>query len=102
MTPSRQLTRMALVGLTVMAAAGTAVAQPKDQSTSRLTLEEIDNGWVISPDFHVTKVDGDATHVAGIYGGWVMDHRLLIGAGAYWLVDGPNDTDMKYFGPSRT
>ena len=28
-----------------------------------------------------------------------MDHRFLIGAGAYWLVDGPNDTDLKYFGP---
>ena len=99
MTPSRQLTRVALVGLTVMAAAGAAVAQPQGQPTSRLVLEEIDNGWVVSPDFRLTEVDGESTHVAGIYAGWVMDHRLLIGAGGYWLVDGPNDTDLKYFGP---
>ena len=37
--------------------------------------------------------------MAGVYGGWLMDHRFLIGAGAYWLVDGPNDTDLRYVGP---
>ncbi len=99
MTLSCKVGRVALVGLAVMAAAGAAVGQPGNQPTSGLTLEEIDNGWVVSPDFRVTEVDGEASHVAGIYGGWLMDHRLLIGAGAYWLVDGPNDTDLKYFGP---
>ena len=96
---ARQSRRVALVGVTLMAAAAAAAAQPENQPTSRLTLEEIDNGWVVGPDFRVTEVNGEASPLAGIYGGWLMDHRLLIGAGAYWLVDGPNETELKYFGP---
>ncbi len=91
--------RIVLVSLFVVAAAAQAAAQPQTQAPRGLTFEEIDNGWVVSPDFRVTEVDGEVSHVAGIYGGWLMDHRLLIGIGAYWLVDGPNDTDLKYFGP---
>ncbi len=47
----------------------------------------------------MTEVNGEASPLAGIYGGWLMDHQLLIGAGTYWLVDGPNETELKYFGP---
>lgn len=97
---TRQVSRVALVGITVMAAAGAAAAQPEGQPTSRLTLEEIDNGWVVGPDFRVTEVNGEASPLAGIYGGWLMDHQLLIGAGAYWLVDGPNETDGRGQGPA--
>ena len=99
MTPSRLVWRIALVWVAVIGAAGTAAAQGEDQPTSRLMLEEIDNGWIISPDFRKTEVAGETSHVAGVYGGWLMDHRFLIGAGAYWLVDGPDDTELSYFGP---
>lgn len=99
MMRSRHVWRVTPVGLAVLAAAGTAAARAEGQPTSRLTLEKIDNGWIISPDFRKTTVDGEASHVAGVYGGWLMDHQLLIGAGAYWLVDGPTDTELRYFGP---
>ena len=99
-TLCRQVRRVALVGLAVMAVGGAAAAQSQGGQTGRLMLEEIDNGWLISPDFRVTELEGETTQVAGVYGGWLMDHRFLIGAGAYWLVDGPNDTDLKYFGRS--
>ena len=95
----RAAVRAVLVGLAVVAAAGPAAAQPQNQPLSGLTFEEIDNGWTISPDVRLTEVDGELSSVAGVYGGWLMDNRLLIGAGAYWLVDGPNDTDLRYFGP---
>ena len=88
-----------LVGLVVVAAAGPAAAQAQAQSPRGLTFEEIDNGWTISPDVRVTEVDGELWSMAGVYGGWLMDNRLLIGAGAYWLVDGPGDTDFSYVGP---
>ncbi len=91
--------RAVLIGLAVVAVAGPAAAQPQTQAPRGLTFEEIDNGWTISPDVRVTEVDGELSSVAGVYGGWLMDDRLLIGAGAYWLVDGPDDTDLRYFGP---
>ena len=96
---NRAEVRAILVGLVVVAAAGPAAAQPQGQSPRGLTFEEIDNGWTISPDVRVTEVDGELSSVVGAYGGWLMDNRLLIGAGAYWLVDAPNDTDLSYFGP---
>ena len=35
--------------------------------------------------------------VAGAYGGYPLDRRLLIGAGAYWLDS--ELTELSYFGP---
>lgn len=35
--------------------------------------------------------------MAGAYGGYLLDRRLLIGAGAYWLDSGL--TELSYFGP---
>ena len=36
--------------------------------------------------------------LAGLNGGWVMDRRLLIGGGAYWLTNGSSDLKMAYGG----
>ncbi len=51
----------------------------------------------MAPDFRFTEVDGDATAMAGAYGGYLLDRRLLIGAGAYWLES--DLTELSYFGP---
>ena len=62
------------------------------------TLQRIDNGFAISADFKITDVDGNVASLAGVYGGWVMDRRLLLGAGAYWLTGGSVDIEIAYGG----
>lgn len=36
--------------------------------------------------------------LAGVYGGWLTDRTLLIGAGGYWLANRDDDFKMQYFG----
>ncbi len=93
------LARCARVAVVAAVTAGVAVpvaAQPDDTGGS-FTVEEIDNGWLVAPDFRLTEIDSELTAAAGVYGGYLLDRRLLIGAGAYWL-DG-HRTDLSYFGP---
>ena len=74
-----------------------AVAQPPDDAGRAFTIEEIDDGWVVAPDFRLTDVDDELAAAVGVYGGYQLDRRLLIGAGAYWLEG--DRTDLSYFGP---
>ena len=32
------------------------------------------------------------------FGRWLHDETFLLGGGGYWLVNGPNRTDMMYLG----
>ena len=64
----------------------------------RLTVERIRSGFVLAPDLKLTSIDGDSGAVAGLYGGFITDRRLLVGAGAYWLTAGPSGVDMAYGG----
>ncbi len=82
---------------TLLLAPVSTVAQPDNGGS--LQMQEVDNKWVIGPDFRITDVEGDLSTMAGVYGGRLLDNRLLLGAGAYWLVDGARGTDMRYFGP---
>lgn len=72
-------------------------AQPADNAGQAFMVEEIDDGWVVTPDFLITEIDDDLTAGFGVSGGYQLDGRLLIGAGAYWLKG--DHTDLNYFGP---
>ena len=91
--------RLAVWAALVVTIAAPAAAQSDGRSTGGLTLEEIDNRWVIGPDFRVSEVEDEVSTVAGVYGGRLIDDRLLIGGGVYWLLDRPNETDFYYVGP---
>lgn len=75
----------------------TAWAQEPEQP-GRLKVERIRSGLLIAPDLKLTSIDGGAGAVAGLYGGFITDRRLLVGAGAYWLAGGPASVDMAYGG----
>jgi hypothetical protein len=99
MTAMFRAARNRTLGLAVLTTvvAVPAAAQTPGDSARGLSLEEIDNGWVVAPDFRFTEIDDEATTVAGAYGGYLLDRRLLIGAGAYWLDS--DLTELSYFGP---
>ena len=78
---------------------GGATASAQEPAVaSSLSVERIRSGFVVAPDLKLTSIDGDTGTVAGLYGGFITDRRLLVGAGAYWLTGGPGDVDMAYGG----
>jgi len=72
--------------------------QPSPATETRLTMERIQNGFVIAPDNRFTDFDGRFGNLLGVYGGWMMDRTFLIGAGGYWLTNGSHDREMSYGG----
>jgi hypothetical protein len=77
-------------------AASGAFAQ--SSSTQTLTAGGVDQGFLVAPDFKFTEVDGEFANLAGAYGGWLIDKKLLLGGGGYYLTTGANDLSMAYGG----
>lgn len=79
-----------------------ALFHPSDASaqaeTETLIRGDVDNGFVIAPDFKFTDVDGRFSNLAGAYGGWVINRKLLLGGGLYTLTNGPDPMGMTYGG----
>lgn len=96
---SRGLIACFFLSLAPMAASAQQPATPVPQGAqSQLVVERIQNGFLVAPDFKVTEVDRNFSKLAGVYGGWVNDNTLLIGAGGYWLTNRSNDLKMAYGG----
>jgi hypothetical protein len=94
------LVALAFVALGPSAVSGqepAASPSPKKEE-GHLTIERIQNGFVIAPDNRFTEIDGRYGNLLGFYGGWMMDRTLLIGAGGYWLTNGSHDREMSYGG----
>jgi hypothetical protein len=89
--------RFALPLCAAIALVSTALeAQP--QPTETLLQGPVDDGFVLAPDFKFTDVDGDFANLAGAYGGWILNRKLLLGGGAYTLTNGSDSTGMTYGG----
>jgi hypothetical protein len=90
---TRAAASMAMCLAAVMQAAP-ARAQNTPQGTTTpvaiqgpIIIQRLESGWAIAPDVKVTQFDGGTHTLAGAYGGYVIDNRLLIGAAADWLTD---------------
>jgi len=94
MTPSRAA-RWITLSLCLMGLPHAAAAQ---QASAGMTIEPIDNGFVISPEYKFTKVDHADASMAGVSGGWVFDHTLVLGAAGYWQTDADRGPRMSYGG----
>ena len=77
---------------------GVTASAQEPAAPGRLTVERIRSGLVIAPDLKLTSIDGHSGAVTGLYGGFITDRRLLVGAGAYWLTGGSDAVDMAYGG----
>lgn len=88
-----------VVGQATSGGADGAMPAPAPEAAVRpLVVERIRSGFVVAPDVKITGVDGGSGALAGLYGGFITDRRLLLGAGAYWLTGGPGSVDMAYGG----
>lgn len=78
---------LVLVGGAITTVAASAQTRPSSQGP--LVLEPSSDGLVIAPEVTFAgfeKGGGTGTLVGG-YGGWLFDNKLLLGAGASFLVD---------------
>ncbi len=95
MTPRR----FALAAALCAALAPTpSLAQAPAASSGPLKIETIDSGFVIAPEARFTEINGEFATLAGAHGGWVTDHKLLIGGAGYWLANRDDDFKMQYVG----
>ena len=58
-----------------------------------------EDGFVIAPDFRVTRINHHTGRLVGAYGGYVFAKQLLIGAGGYWQADTTDGAHLTYGGP---
>jgi len=68
------------------------------QSTETAELERIQSGFVVAPDFKFSEMDGELANLLGGYAGWLTDRKLFLGAGAYWLTNGTDGSELAYGG----
>lgn len=78
--------------------AGSGSVRAQTASPAEPTVEKIESHFVIAPDFKFTRVDGEFGGLAGVYGGRLLDVRLLVGGGLYWLANGSEARKMTYGG----
>ena len=79
--------------------ASTVSAQQAPPSTGPLVIEQIQSGWLFSPDVRATDLGGETGALAGGYLGHITDRTWVVGAGGYFLTNRADDFKMAYGGP---
>lgn len=88
----------ALIALCIAALLPSAAVAQTAAPASPLKIEPIDSGFVLAPDARFSEVNDKFATLAGVYGGWLTDRTLLVGAGGYWLANRDDNFKMQYFG----
>jgi len=81
--------------------AGWAVPASADQTRVQpgpLVPTPVPSSLVIAPDVKITTVNDTTGVLAGGYVGKLVDDRVLLGAGAYWLADPRDEARLFYAG----
>ncbi|MGH9461747.1 MAG: hypothetical protein ACRD1X_11055 [Vicinamibacteria bacterium] len=63
-----------------------------------LVQNQLESDILVAPDFKLTDLGGDLTGMAGVYGGWLINQKLLIGGGGYFQTNEGDVSDMRYGG----
>jgi hypothetical protein len=102
LTHNRWAAALAAVLLTaaVSAAQSPAAAEQPGPGGQQgpMVVEPLTYNPVFVPDIRFGEVNGDMSTLLGGYAGVVMDKRLLLGGGAYWMVDNDWDRELFYLG----
>jgi hypothetical protein len=60
-----------------------AQAQDKDESKPEVLVGNTDSGALIALDNKFSEIDGRFANFVGVYGGWLVNKRFLLGGGLY-------------------
>lgn len=94
-----------LFSAVTVASASSVLAQSSPQPGSpappaqKLVVEQIQNGWLFSPDVRATDVNGRTGALAGGYLGRITDRSWVVGVGGYMLTNQDDDFKLWYGGP---
>jgi hypothetical protein len=95
--PLSRITRIVGAAL-VMTLVTTPVALAQEDPQPQVLVNEIENGFILAPEMKFSEVNGKFAHFFGGYGGWLINHRVLIGGGGYGLTNRYRELDMGYGG----
>ena len=56
------------------------------------------HGYSVAFDVRFSELNGDFTNFVGLYGGWLINHRFLLGVGGYGKTSGVDRSQMGYGG----
>jgi hypothetical protein len=76
-----------------------APATNQQPAPGQFTIERVESGWVIAPDVRFTEVNKRTATLAGVYGGWMLEHTVMFGGGVSWIANQSHDFEMVYGGP---
>ncbi len=107
MTIRNTFETITLTLLLVLSLSVGALAQ--GEAPEQLIEGPIENGFFVAPDVKFSSVDGEFANFTGLYGGWLINHRFLIGVGGYGRTNDLDRMTMGYggavfeyfFNPSR-
>lgn len=88
-----------LAGMGVNAWAQSQPASPAAPAQPALIVEQIQNGWLFSPDVRATELNGKTEALAGGYLGRITDRSWVVGVGGYMLTNPDDDRKLYYGGP---
>ena len=77
-------TRCVLLLLCLALAAGRSGA---DEKTLLGDLKDVENGGYGGPAVRFTQINGDFAVLSGGQGGWIINHRFVLGGGGYGLAN---------------
>ena len=90
--------RAAIVGAAAAAVFVAPSPARAQQTQGPMTVERVHDGFVIAPDVEVGRVGSSTATMAGVYGGWMIDNTVMIGAGGYFQMNRSNARTMDYGG----
>ncbi len=74
-----------------------AFAQTR-RAPEHLIEDPIENGFFLALDVKFSTVEGEFANFTGLYGGWLINHRFLIGVGGYGRTNDVDRMTMGYGG----
>jgi hypothetical protein len=99
----------ALALLLILAAFSTGNVFAQEESKPEVLVDGVEHGYFVAADVKFSEVDDRFANFFGAYGGWLINHRFLLGAGGYGMTNRVHEMQMGYgglvleyfFNPSR-
>lgn len=95
--------RACMTAAVIFLSASSSVAWAQQQNTTQTSttpvrVERVENRFLLSPDYKVTRLDGDTGQLAGVSAGYLIEDLYYIGGAGYWLASGASAWDLAYGG----
>ena len=93
---NRLLRSLVVSAILLVAVMPPASAQEKPETEA--LVSDVDNGYMVAVETKLTTVNDRFANFLGVYGGWVIGHKFLLGVGGYGKTTGIHEIQMGYGG----